>query len=123
MSYTKQTWNTGDTITADKLNHMEDGIAAGGLMVISSTYDEQTELITLGKTWQEIFDALKAGVLCIVQSWDVGSSNSAYVGLACSAVGAINQYIVNVIVSGGSTTVTALVYTTNTADGYPSMEG
>ena len=30
MSYTKQTWQTGDTITAAKLNHMEDGIAAGG---------------------------------------------------------------------------------------------
>ena len=30
MSYDKQTWATGDTITANKLNHMEDGIAAGG---------------------------------------------------------------------------------------------
>ena len=26
MSYTKQTWTTGETITATKLNHMEDGI-------------------------------------------------------------------------------------------------
>lgn len=26
MSYEKQTWVTGDVITADKLNHMEDGI-------------------------------------------------------------------------------------------------
>lgn len=30
MSYTKQTWATGDIITAEKLNHMEDGIAGGG---------------------------------------------------------------------------------------------
>ena len=30
MSYVKQTWNTGDTITAEKLNHMEDGIATTG---------------------------------------------------------------------------------------------
>ena len=28
MSYEKQTWNKGDTITAEKLNPMEDGIAA-----------------------------------------------------------------------------------------------
>lgn len=28
MAYEKQTWNKGDTITAEKLNHMEDGIAA-----------------------------------------------------------------------------------------------
>lgn len=27
MSYEKQNWATGDIITADKLNHMEDGIA------------------------------------------------------------------------------------------------
>lgn len=30
MAYAKQTWNNGDVITADKLNHMEDGIAEGG---------------------------------------------------------------------------------------------
>lgn len=28
MSYTKQTWQTGDTITAEKLNHIEDGVDA-----------------------------------------------------------------------------------------------
>lgn len=28
MAYEKQTWVVGDTITAEKLNHMEDGIAA-----------------------------------------------------------------------------------------------
>lgn len=27
MSYTKQTWATGDVVTAEKMNHMEDGIA------------------------------------------------------------------------------------------------
>ena len=28
MAYEKQTWKKGNTITAEKLNHMEDGIAA-----------------------------------------------------------------------------------------------
>lgn len=28
MAYTKQTWATGDTVTASKLNHIEDGIAS-----------------------------------------------------------------------------------------------
>lgn len=28
MAYSKQTWKTGDDITADKLNHLEDGIAS-----------------------------------------------------------------------------------------------
>ena len=30
MSYEKQTWQNGDIITADKLNHMEDGISESG---------------------------------------------------------------------------------------------
>ena len=30
MSYVKNSWKSGDIITATKLNHMEDGIAAGG---------------------------------------------------------------------------------------------
>lgn len=33
MSYEKQTWQTGDIITAVKLNHMEDGIANPGYTV------------------------------------------------------------------------------------------
>ena len=27
MAYTKNTWNTGDIVSSQKLNHMEDGIA------------------------------------------------------------------------------------------------
>lgn len=30
MSYEKHTWETGETITAEKLNNLEDGIAEGG---------------------------------------------------------------------------------------------
>ena len=30
MAYEKQTWHTGDVITEEKLNHMEEGISTGG---------------------------------------------------------------------------------------------
>lgn len=42
MAYIKQTWTTGDTITADKLNHMEDGIAngSGGIVFVNMEYDD-----------------------------------------------------------------------------------
>ena len=60
MAYTKQTWETGDVITAEKLNHMEDGIGgtsgAGGILIIHVTYDNTGTF--LDKTWQEIFDAM-----------------------------------------------------------------
>lgn len=34
MAYEKQTWQTGDVITQEKLNHMEDGIGKTGVSII-----------------------------------------------------------------------------------------
>lgn len=42
MSYEKYTWQTGEVITADKLNHMEDGIAAANAAPIKSITIENT---------------------------------------------------------------------------------
>jgi len=60
MSYEKQTWQTGDTVTSAKLNHMEDGIASaggggtgGGVLIVGINM----QTMTLDKTWQEIHDA------------------------------------------------------------------
>lgn len=61
MAYTKQTWTTGDTITAAKLNHMEDGIADGG----SGEYDIVIELdgstdeySAVGKSVSELYEMI-----------------------------------------------------------------
>ena len=40
MSYEKQTWTSGEVITAEKLNHIEDGVEKG------------TKLIALSTTWK-----------------------------------------------------------------------
>lgn len=40
MAYEKQTWHTGDVITQEKLNHMEDGIANAGTLVVHQIYSE-----------------------------------------------------------------------------------
>lgn len=43
MAYTKQTWQCGDTISAEKLNHMEDGISDVGIETnIQNPTDGQT---------------------------------------------------------------------------------
>lgn len=69
MSYVKTTWSNGDTITADKLNHMETGIydasqggGGGGSGVFVAHFevtwvDEHTKAITCDKTVDEIVDA------------------------------------------------------------------
>ncbi len=42
MAYVKQNWECGEMITADKLNHLEDGIAnngGNGFTIATLTYD------------------------------------------------------------------------------------
>lgn len=64
MSYEKQTWQTGDVVTSAKLNHMEDGIAGGGALVLH--YD--SDVNGVDKTWQEIYDAAAAGQVVLYQT-------------------------------------------------------
>ena len=61
MAYEKQAWATGDTITAEKLNHMEDGIAAGGgRLLVKFTFDVENETYICNKTFAEVYAAVQA---------------------------------------------------------------
>lgn len=45
MAYEKHTWSCGETVTADLLNHMEDGIAEGaqnGIVIAKLTLTSET---------------------------------------------------------------------------------
>lgn len=53
MAYTPTVWETGDTITAEKLNKAENGIAAAGPVVLSVTIDE-SDTLHLGKSWDDL---------------------------------------------------------------------
>ena len=62
--YEKQTWNTGDVITEEKLNHMEDGIAnAVSLILKENEY-------TLDKTYKEIVQAVENCLNVILKRTD-----------------------------------------------------
>ncbi len=72
MSYTPKTWNCGDTITAEDLNHIEQGIAnsEGGTLVIRADHQEGTAplFITIyDKTYREVEDALASGQRVFIQ--------------------------------------------------------
>lgn len=64
MSYEKQTWVNGEVITANKLNHMEDGIHGAyesGLEFVEIPCSRNSSgRLTLGKTWQEIYDMMQS---------------------------------------------------------------
>ena len=65
MSYTPTDWKTGDVITADKLNNMEQGIVDSEMLLITATnvasQSTPQTTPTLDKTFLEIADAIKAG--------------------------------------------------------------
>ncbi len=62
MSYTKQTWANGDVITADKLNHIEDGLADNSTeLVVHAINHPEDEVTVLDKTFGEIRTAVNNG--------------------------------------------------------------
>ena len=64
MAYERQTWECGETITAEKLNHMEEGISSasgGGTPLLATiTIGEELEL-SIDKTYEEMVNALING--------------------------------------------------------------
>lgn len=107
MSYEKQNWKNGDVITETKLNHMEDGIATGGgVLVVGGTIDGNT--MTLDKTWQEIHDA---GTVVLIFEFDANTQVSNWLTIVDYTDG---EYGCTFIGSN------QLTFTTDSADGYPS---
>lgn len=109
MAYEKNTWVTGDIVTSAKLNHMEDGIeGAYEVMVIDDTDG------TLDKTWQEIYDAMSQGKLCVVRT-DKGDLEG---GITANMVTSIYFTSEEGAVYAGQAT-----YITSSTTGYPASDG
>lgn len=109
MAYTPKTWACGDTITADELNRMEEGISSaqggGGTPLVVNVVAEGSAT-TLDKTWQEIYDAFPAAY--------IGNSNGGKTSITEVFEGK-GVYRVRVSANNDVTE-----YTTDVASGYPS---
>ena len=69
MSYNKQTWETGQVITAEKLNHMEKGIEDGNAIPICRVfinYDVYTEQYSTDSILADTLAAVANGALLIL---------------------------------------------------------
>ncbi len=131
MSYIPTNWKTGDIVTSEKLNHIEDGInniqeavsmmefggGSSGALIIG--FDPEAEVATFNKTWQEIYDAMSAGIPCYIQknvSFGPGVFiNRSYVEYVGSNM---TDYTVTAIafVNGQ---VSIFAYGTSSPNGYP----
>lgn len=58
MSYTPTNWQTGDTVTAERLNKMEQGIKNADSFIVTIT---QETFYVADKTYHQISDAVTAG--------------------------------------------------------------
>ena len=61
MAYEKQTWNTGDLITAEKLNHAEQGIAANAIFHVVTFTTQDGTTYTCDHTYEEIAALISGG--------------------------------------------------------------
>lgn len=78
MAYTKQTWAVGDTISAQKLNNIENGIEeaanSGGAFYVTFTTIGSGNTYSCNKTPTEIKAAIDAGKI-IIGLYDDGTFN------------------------------------------------
>ena len=117
MSYTKNTWKSGDTVTSAKLNNMEEGIASSGAFMVHGTLSEDTGAITLDKTWREIYDAAQEKYVGIIVNDAEGVMN-------CPLLGTMYVdpvfFVSALFLTGSSATID---FVTDSEDGYPTYAG
>ena len=77
MAYTPTVWQAGDTITAAKLNKIEEGLANGaGAFIINISYDDETDLYATDKTFGQLKAAILAGKSIVSVSTNIISTGS-----------------------------------------------
>lgn len=99
MAYTPTEWKKGDIVTSEKLNKLENGVAAGGVLVVS--VDAETG--ALDKTYAEIVGATLAVLKTVVDGL-----------IFASCLNTFGETDGSYIVVFGEDQ-----YTTNSEDGYP----
>ena len=113
--YEKQTWVTGEVITKEKLNHMEDGIenAGGGSEVLLVGVDFLSN--KFDKTWNEINTAFSNGQICYAIG-EMGTGIVSYPIIGCTQKG--ENYLV-AFIFGTDSNVSILTFSTTDPDDYP----
>lgn len=70
MAYTKTTWQTGDVVTSEKLNKIENGITnSEQILWVPVHIDESTGAPHMDMTSSEVLDAVQNGKLPLMKIW------------------------------------------------------
>lgn len=91
------------------------GGTGGGVLVIAATFNDETQVVILDKTWKEIYTAIKAGIVCVIRHMyddqEFPYANEAFITSA-SYDPSTREFIV--------TTFDSADYYTSSENGYPS---
>ena len=119
MSYTPTEWQTGDVITAEKLNNMESGIAgATEVLLVNVIYDGMAPQ-SLDKKCADIKNALAAGKLLTCRAVLPTEEETPYIffTVAGCVFHAVGGCAIDLIMPGGTTTGQ---FTADTDNDYPT---
>ena len=116
MSYEKTTWETGDVITAEKLNNIENGIA-NSVVTLSIVAGEPAN--HLDKTWSEINALIEGGSLVLIKQTTEYATSIAFVVIT----GIMGESVYGVVGIGFNSNGQAspLLLATTSEDGYPAF--
>ena len=126
MSYTPTEWKSGDVITSENLNKLEQGVAAaggggGGVLAVGATMTETT--ITLDKTWKEIKDAPLSFIVFETNEEGFYYKSIMYIsGVSCET--GIYQVLASsaIITETPPVSFEPLIFSTTSENGYPSTD-
>lgn len=116
MGYIPTEWQTGDVITAEKLNNIENGVASvgSGTLCVGLTGEH---IDTLSETWQTINDAMESGkIVFITYALPEFLGGGIVTTIVYKAELSDGLYIVSAKDLTSAITVT---YQTDSASGYP----
>lgn len=122
MSYEPTNWKTGDIVTSQKLNKMESGIAgAGGVFVVKGIEDQETGYYNLDKTFAEINEAAKNGLVVLILEDPNNVTPELLIGTAVQETSNGNTYSVCFVTFTGGAQVSADIekYMSLSANDYP----
>lgn len=99
MGYTKQAWNTGDIITANKLNHIENGIESlDNVFLVKLIWDEQTESSYADCNYADLTAALSSGKWIVIRDFFYEGDVSAVYYTNCALNSPFTDYSNNVFI-------------------------
>ena len=118
MAYIPTEWETGDIITAEKLNKLENGVAAiAGVMVVNG--EEEGDTLTLASTYNEIAAALSAGIPVFISAPPAEAEGYMFLVFSNAVIGGdTTTYQVSAFDFSNSAEID---FVADSADGYPAF--